>query len=152
MAIREKCNGCVPNFTHSLMPQPQSRTNFGHIPLSSHCTIHFSLPHHAPIFSCICPPGGQGRHVWQIGRQLLMKAGWWDAPLALQDLVVSNLHYCCSEQSVCNLKKRRTEQPVFSGEIFENGWLRTATTGQSKMTACNVIQFLTMKISFRIPL
>ena len=36
--------------------------------------------------------GGQNRHVWQIVSQLLMKAGWWGAPLALLDLAVSNLH------------------------------------------------------------
>ena len=29
-------------------------------------------------------------------------------------------HY--SEQSVCNLTKRRTLPPFFSGEIFKNGW------------------------------
>ena len=44
----------------------------------------FLSAHHAPVFSCIYPPGGQGRHSWQIVRQLLpMKAGWWDAPLML---------------------------------------------------------------------
>ena len=78
-----------------------------------------------------------------------MKAGWWDAPLALQDLAVSNQHCRYSEQSesVCNLTKRRNQQPVFSGEIFENGWLWTAATEQSQITACDVIQFVTIKIS-----
>ena len=33
--------------------------------------------------------GGKGKHVWLIVRQLPMKAGWWDDPLALQDLAVS---------------------------------------------------------------
>ena len=33
--------------------------------------------------------------------------------------ILINNHY--SEQSVCNLTKRRTLPPVFSGEIFENG-------------------------------
>ena len=28
-----------------------------------------------------------------------------------------------SEQPLCNLTKRSTLPPVFSGEIFENGWL-----------------------------
>ena len=28
-----------------------------------------------------------------------------------------------SEQSVCKMTKRRALPPVFSGEIFENGWL-----------------------------
>ena len=81
-----------------------------------------------------------------------MKAGWWDAPLALQDLDVSNLHYRYSEQWVCNLTKGRTQQPVFSGERSENGWLRTAATEQSEKTAFDVIQFLKMEVSFGIPL
>ena len=46
---------------------PQSRNNLGYTLLSSHCTRHFSLPHHAPIFSRIHPLSGQGRHFWQIG-------------------------------------------------------------------------------------
>ena len=79
-----------------------------------------------------------------------MKADWWEAPLSLQDLAGSNLHYRYSEKSVCNLTKRRNWQRVFSGEIFENGWLRTAATEQSKITVCDVIQFLSMKISFGI--
>ena len=37
-----------------------------------------------------------------------------------------------SEQPVFNLTKRRTLPPVFSGEIFENGWLWTAASEQSK--------------------
>ena len=41
---------------------------------------------------------------------------------------------------------------MFSGENFENGWLRIAATEQPGITACDVIQFLTMKISFGIPL
>ena len=45
-----------------------------------------------------------------------------------------------------------TRPPVFSGEIFENGWLRTAAAEQSEITVCDVIQFLTMKISLGIPL
>ena len=81
-----------------------------------------------------------------------MKAGWLDVPLALQDLAVSNLHYRYSEQSVCNLTKRKTQQQVFSGEIFESGWLRMATTEHSKIAACDVIQFLARKISVGIPL
>ena len=39
---------------------------------------------------------------------------------------------CQSEQLVCNLTKRRTLTPVFSGDIFENGWLRRAASEQSK--------------------
>ena len=60
--------------------------------------------------------------------------------------------YRYSEQSVCDLTKRRTRQPVFSGQIFENGWLRTAATEQSDITDCDVIQFLTIKFFFGIPL
>ena len=44
---------------------------------------------------------------------------------------------CYSEQSVSNLTKMRTLQPVFSGEIFENEWLWTAASEQSKIPACN---------------
>ena len=36
------------------------------------------------------------------------------------------------EQPVCNLTKIRTLPPVFSVEIFENGWLWTAASEQSK--------------------
>ena len=60
------------------------------------------------------------------------------------------IYYCYSEQSICNLAKRRTLQLIFSGEIFENGWLRTAASEQSDITACDVIQFLTIKISLGI--
>ena len=37
---------------------------------------------------------------------------------------------------------------MFSGEIFENGWLWMAATEQTEITACDVVQFLSMKISF----
>ena len=43
-------------------------------------------------------------------------------------------------------------QPVLAGEVFENGWLRTADSEQSEITACDVIRFLTIKIYFGIPL
>ena len=80
-----------------------------------------------------------------------MKADWWDVPLAFQDLAVSNLLYRYSEKSGCNLTKRRAQQPVFSGKIFENGRFRAAATEQSEITACDVIQYLTMKFFFGIP-
>ena len=32
------------------------------------------------------PLDRQGEHMWPIVRQLPMKAGWWDAPLAFRDL------------------------------------------------------------------
>ena len=41
----------------------------------------------SPIF----PQGGQGKRVWLTVREPSMKAGWWDAPLALRDSVVSNV-------------------------------------------------------------
>ena len=41
---------------------------------------------------------------------------------------------------------------MFPGETFESGWLRTAVSEQSEITVCDVIQFLTMKIYFGIPL
>ena len=34
-----------------------------------------------------------------------------------------------SQQPVCNLTKRRTSPPVFSGETFENGWLLDGSFG-----------------------
>ena len=55
-----------------------------------------------------------------------------------------------SGQSVCNLTKRTTLPPVFSGEIFENGWLWTAAFEQFEIATCNVIRFLTIKVSFGI--
>ena len=41
---------------------------------------------------------------------------------------------------------------MFPGENFENGWLRTAASEQFEVTACDVIQFLTIEICFGIPL
>ena len=38
-----------------------------------------------------------------------------------------------SQQSVCNLTKRRTVSPAFSGKTFENGWLWTRASEQSEM-------------------
>ena len=67
-----------------------------------------------------------------------------------QENIIGGLILVCnrySEQSVCNLTKRRTLPPVFSGEIFENGWLWTVASAQSKIAACNVILFLTIKVS-----
>ena len=48
-----------------LLALVQFRTNLGHISLSSHYTKQLSLPHHAPTFSRIHPPGGLARHSWQ---------------------------------------------------------------------------------------
>ena len=49
----------VINFTNIFITPPHSRTDLGHTPLSNRCTRHFSLPHHALIFSRIHPLGGQ---------------------------------------------------------------------------------------------
>ena len=57
-------------------------------------------------------------------------------------ILVYNRH---SEQSVCNLTKRRTLPLVFPGEIFENEWQWTAASEQFKIAACHVIRFLTIK-------
>ena len=38
--------------------------------------------------------------------------------------------------SVCNLTKRRTLSSAFFRQIFENGWLWTAVSGQSEIAAC----------------
>ena len=40
----------VPNPRGSILPLPWSRTDLGHISLSSRCIRHFSLPQHAPDF------------------------------------------------------------------------------------------------------
>ena len=45
------------------------------------------------------------------------------------DILVYNRY---SEQTVRNLTKKRTPPPVFSGEVFENGWLWTAASEQPK--------------------
>ena len=82
----------VTTAMHFLMAPQQSRTGLGHNLLSRCCTRHFSLSHRAPIHSRIRSLGGQGRHFWQMVRQLPMKTGWWDASLALRDLAMSNLH------------------------------------------------------------
>ena len=47
-----------------------------------------------------------------------------------------------TEKLVCNLIKRGTLQPA--------GWFWTAASEVSKMSVCNVIQFLPIKISFGI--
>ena len=44
-----------------------------------------------------------------------------------------------SEESVCNLTKRRTLTPAFSGKIFKNGQLWTAVSEQCEIAAYNVI-------------
>ena len=72
----------------------------------------------------------------------------WTANSELGGVILVYNHY--SEQPIYNLTKRRNLPPLFSREIFENGWLWTAASEQSKIAACNVIQFLTIKISFRI--
>ena len=40
----------VPNPRGSILPLPWSRTDLGHISISSHCIRHFSLLQHAPDF------------------------------------------------------------------------------------------------------
>ena len=55
---------CISILTIYLTLPSQSRTDPGHVHLSSCCTRHFfSLPYHAPEFSQIYPLGGPGRHV-----------------------------------------------------------------------------------------
>ena len=81
------------------MPLTQSRIDLGYIPLSSRCIRYFSLPDHASIFS-IYPLSGQGRHVWQIVRQLSMKSAWSDASLCAPEITVQgnclwrNFNFC----------------------------------------------------------
>ena len=85
----------VPNFTVYSFPLPQSRTGLGYISVSSPCTRYFFLcPPHTSTFSRNYPLGGQTRLT---NKQLPMKAGWWDVPLMLRDLAVSNLHHIPSQ-------------------------------------------------------
>ena len=44
-----------------------------------------------------------------------------------------------SEQSVCNLTKRRTLTHEFSGEIFKNGYLWTAASEQCEMLVIRIL-------------
>ena len=60
------------------------------------------------------------------------------------------VYNCFSKQSLCNLTKRMTLPLLFPGEIFQNGWLWTAASEQSRIAACNFIRFLRIKIFFRI--
>ena len=62
-------------------------------------------------------------------------------------ILVCNRYY---EQLLCNLFKRRTLPPVFSGENLWNVWLWTIASEQFKIGACSVILFLTIKIYFGI--
>ena len=64
--------------------------HLSHLPSSllSHRSQLTSLP---PTNRClqdgnVLSLGRQGKHVWLIIRQPLMKAGWWEAPLTLRDL------------------------------------------------------------------
>ena len=54
---------------------------------------------------------------------------------------VTLVHNRYSEQLVCNLTKRRTLPPVFSGNVFENGWLWTAASEQSMIAALMSFDF-----------
>ena len=56
------------------------------------------------------------------------------------------VYNCYSEKSVCNSDQKKDS----TTSIFENGWLLKAVSEQSKIATCNVIRFLTIKISFRI--
>ena len=60
----------------------------------------------------------------------IFENGWfWTASeqskrkISMKTFLVESFQYNrYSEQSVCNLTKRRTLPPLFSGEIFKNGW------------------------------
>ena len=69
------------------------------------------------------------------------KHSWW-SHFSIQSLL----------WTVSNLTQRRTLPPVVSGESFKNGWLWKAASEQSKIATCNIIQFLTINISFGIML
>ena len=44
--------------------------------------------------------GRLGYQLWLIVRQLPIKAGWWDAPIALRDFSRSNKHNCSWREAV----------------------------------------------------
>ena len=81
-----------PHSTHTPFP-PYHFTpviHLSHLPnsLLSHLSQLTSLPttnRHLQN-SNLLSLSRQGKHMWLIVRQPLMKAGWWDAPLALWDL------------------------------------------------------------------
>ena len=81
-----------PHSTHTPFPpcHPTLLTHLSHLPSSllSHFSELTSLPTTSRNlqYNNILSLGRQGKHVWLIVRQPLMKAGWWDAPLALRDL------------------------------------------------------------------
>ena len=64
--------------------------HLSHLPSSllSHLSQLTSLPTTNRYLqnSNVLSLGRQGKHMWLIVRQPLMKAGWWDAPRALRDL------------------------------------------------------------------
>ena len=73
--------------------------------------------------SRIYPLGGLGRHVWQTVRHLTMKAGWWDAHLALRDLAMSILRDICDEGLFhwswrLELYNERNPSEIFSSEFW----------------------------------
>ena len=63
-------------------------------------------------------------------REIFKNRLLWTAASELGGLILVYNRY--SEQSVCNLTKRRTLPLVFSGEIIQNQWLQTAASEQSK--------------------
>ena len=63
-------------------------------------------------------------------REIFKNRLLWTVASELGGLILVYNRY--SEQSVCNLTKRRTLPPVFSGEIIQNQWLWAAASEQSK--------------------
>ena len=81
---------CIPNFAVDLFHYHSPGVTLDISPFQSLHKTFFST-HHGPIFTCIYPLGGQGRHIWQIVMKLPMTAGWWDASLTLWYLAMSRL-------------------------------------------------------------
>ena len=63
-------------------------------------------------------------------REIFKNRLLWTAASELGGLILVYNRY--SEQSVCNLTKRRILPLVFSGKIIENQWRWTAASEQSK--------------------
>ena len=58
-----------------------------HLVIPLHSPTFPTFPaHYSPNFPSSPPSQRQGKHVWLIVRQPLIKASWWDAPVVLRDL------------------------------------------------------------------
>ena len=104
-----------PHSTHTLFPPCHftSVIHLFHLPSSplSHLSQLTSLPTTNRHFqtSNLLSLSRQSKGVWMVVRRLLMRAGWWDAPLAFRDLVETiNITQGLQYQKLKNLPSRET--------------------------------------------